>query len=180
MSSSRANTLTSRTCHARSWQTLTWHCARWLFAALRYPRCQRTNFGRENFHPHNILISVLGAALLWVGWMGFNGYASLLPFLCALRWALECASACKVGVGCSLLHDRPTDAAGAGSGTAGSAGVRAAIACLNTQISAATGSLSWMTTEWFIRKRPSVLGIISGALAVPAPAPPPTASFPPA
>ena len=37
---------------------------------------QRTNFGRENFHPHNILISVLGAALLWVGWMGFNGYVS--------------------------------------------------------------------------------------------------------
>jgi len=36
---------------------------------------------------------------------------------------------------------------------------------LNTQISAATGSLSWMCTEWFIRKRPSVLGIISGALA---------------
>jgi hypothetical protein len=34
---------------------------------------QRVNYGRENFHPHNILISVLGAALLWVGWMGFNG-----------------------------------------------------------------------------------------------------------
>ncbi len=35
---------------------------------------QRINFGRESFHPHNILISVLGAALLWVGWMGFNGF----------------------------------------------------------------------------------------------------------
>jgi len=53
-----------------------------------------------------------------------------------------------------------------GSGMAGSAGAQAALACLNTQISAATGSLSWMTTEWLIRKRPSVLGIISGALAV--------------
>jgi len=84
---------------------------------------KRANFGRESFHPHNILISVLGAALLWVGWMGFNG------------------------------------------GTAGSAGWQAALACLNSQIAAATGSLSWMTTEWLIRKRPSVLGIISGALA---------------
>ncbi len=34
------------------------------------------------------------------------------------------------------------------------------------QIAAATGSLSWMSTEWIIRKRPSVLGIVSGALAV--------------
>lgn len=39
------------------------------------------------------------------------------------------------------------------------------MACLNTQVSAAAGSLSWMTTEWCMRKRPSVLGIISGALA---------------
>ena len=27
---------------------------------------KRHNFGRQHFHPHNILISVLGAALLWV------------------------------------------------------------------------------------------------------------------
>jgi len=53
-----------------------------------------------------------------------------------------------------------------GRGMAGRAGAQAALACLNSQISAATGSLSWMTTEWLIRKRPSVLGIISGALAV--------------
>jgi len=43
--------------------------------------CQRTNFGRENFHPHNILISVLGAALLWVGWLGFNGCLALSLFV---------------------------------------------------------------------------------------------------
>jgi len=67
-------------------------------------------------------------------------------------------------------HTSAYDASGAlRRGGTGSAGPRAAMACLNTQISAATGSLSWMCTEWFIRKRPSVLGIISGALAVPFP-----------
>ena len=32
----------------------------------------RTGFGKEHFSPHNILVSVLGASLLWVGWFGFN------------------------------------------------------------------------------------------------------------
>ncbi|EKX41026.1 ammonium transporter [Guillardia theta CCMP2712] len=34
---------------------------------------KRTGYGREQFQPHNILISVLGASLMWVGWFGFNG-----------------------------------------------------------------------------------------------------------
>jgi Amt family ammonium transporter len=28
----------------------------------------RKGFGKENFEPHNILLTVVGASMLWVGW----------------------------------------------------------------------------------------------------------------
>jgi Amt family ammonium transporter len=33
---------------------------------------RRRGFGREPMVPHNLLITVLGAGLLWAGWFGFN------------------------------------------------------------------------------------------------------------
>ena len=33
---------------------------------------KRIGFGIENMAPHNLVYSVIGASLLWVGWFGFN------------------------------------------------------------------------------------------------------------
>ena len=33
---------------------------------------KRQGFGAENMAPHNLVYSVIGASLLWVGWFGFN------------------------------------------------------------------------------------------------------------
>lgn len=54
---------------------------------------------------------------------------------------------------------------GFNAGSACSAGTRASYALLATQISTATAALSWMAVEWFVRKKPSVLGMVSGAVA---------------
>ena len=54
---------------------------------------------------------------------------------------------------------------GFNAGSAGAANKVAAIAMLNTQIATAAGALCWMIVEWCISKKPSVLGIISGAVA---------------
>ena len=84
---------------------------------------KRSGYGSENMAPHNLVYSLIGASLLWVGWFGFNAGSAL--------------------------------AAGTGAG----------MAMLVTQIATVAASLAWMATEWFISKRPSVLGMISGAVA---------------
>jgi Amt family ammonium transporter len=84
---------------------------------------KRKGFGLENMAPHNLVLSVIGASLLWVGWFGFN--------------------------------------AGSASAASGSAGMAMAV----TQFATAAAALSWMFAEWMTRGKPSVLGIISGAVA---------------
>jgi len=84
---------------------------------------KRRGFGTENMAPHNLVLSVIGASLLWVGWFGFN--------------------------------------AGSAAAANGSAGMAMAV----TQFATAAAALTWMCAEWMTRGKPSVLGIISGAVA---------------
>ena len=39
---------------------------------------KRKGFGHEDMRPHNLTYTVLGAAMLWVGWFGFNAGSELL------------------------------------------------------------------------------------------------------
>ena len=54
---------------------------------------------------------------------------------------------------------------GFNGGSALSAGPRACMAILVTHLAACAGALTWMAIEWRGRGKPSVLGIISGAVA---------------
>ena len=84
---------------------------------------RRRGYGVQHLAPANLSLAMIGACLLWFGWMGFNG----------------------------------------GSGLA--ADGRAVMAILVTQIAAAAGALAWMAVEWKTRGKPSLLGLISGAVA---------------
>ena len=84
---------------------------------------KRKGFGTTNMAPHNLVLTFIGAGLLWVGWFGFN------------------------------------------AGSAVAANGLAGVAMLNTQIATAAAALAWMFAEWLVVKKPSVLGILSGAVA---------------
>jgi Amt family ammonium transporter len=84
---------------------------------------KRVGYGREVMAPHNLVLSLIGAAMLWVGWFGFN------------------------------------------AGSALAADGRAGFAMMTTQIATAFAAFGWMFAEWIAKGKPSVLGIISGAVA---------------
>src|SRR2546423_3485087 len=54
---------------------------------------------------------------------------------------------------------------GFNGGSALGAGSRASMAIVATHLAACAGALTWMLLEWKDRNKPSVLGIISGAVA---------------
>ena len=54
---------------------------------------------------------------------------------------------------------------GFNAGSAGAADGRAGMAMAVTQIAAAAAALAWMFAEWILRDKPSVLGVVSGAVA---------------
>jgi Amt family ammonium transporter len=54
---------------------------------------------------------------------------------------------------------------GFAGGSALGANTRAAFAITATHLAASAGALSWMVLEWWTRRKPSVLGLITGAVA---------------
>ncbi len=84
---------------------------------------KRVGFGKEAMAPHNLTLTLIGGAMLWVGWFGFN------------------------------------------AGSALAADGRAGFAMLATQVATAMAALGWMFAEWITKGKPSVLGIVSGAVA---------------
>ncbi|MEO6379392.1 MAG: ammonium transporter, partial [Caulobacteraceae bacterium] len=54
---------------------------------------------------------------------------------------------------------------GLNAGSAVGAGNLAGLAMANTQIATGVAAVTWMTVEWFDRKKPGLLGLASGAIA---------------
>jgi len=92
-----------------------------LVAALVVGR--RKGFGQYSLTPHNIPLVVLGTALLWFGWFGFN------------------------------------------AGSALAANETAVLAFVTTNAAAATATLTWLLLDWVFKGTPSLVGVLTGAVA---------------
>jgi Amt family ammonium transporter len=84
---------------------------------------KRAGYNKVAMKPFSIILTAVGAALLWFGWYGFNG------------------------------------------GSAFGANAIAGLAVLTTTIATAAGAVTWMLIEWFVYKKPTLLGIASGIIA---------------
>jgi Amt family ammonium transporter len=84
---------------------------------------KRLGYEKSISPPHNLPFAVLGAALLWFGWFGFNAGSAL-----------------------------------GANGLAGSA-------FMVTHVAAAMAGLTWAVLDWIVNGRPTVLGVITGAVA---------------
>jgi len=92
-----------------------------LAVALLIGKRVELNAGSE-IRPHDITMTIFGAAFLWFGWFGFN------------------------------------------AGSALGANGLAAQAFVVTNTAAAAAALSWMAVSWIHNKKPSSMGIVTGAV----------------
>ena len=84
---------------------------------------KRAGYPRVTPPPHNMTYTLMGAALLWFGWFGFN------------------------------------------AGSALAANELAVSAFINTNTAAAMAAISWVVIDWFVTRKPTVLGAATGAVA---------------
>lgn len=84
---------------------------------------KRAGYPKVATKPASVMLTALGAALLWFGWYGFNG------------------------------------------GSAFGANSIAGLAFLTTTLATAIAAITWMLAEWAIYKKPTLLGLASGAVA---------------
>jgi ammonium transporter, Amt family len=84
---------------------------------------KRLGYPKTTMQPNNMVMTMMGAGLLWVGWFGFN------------------------------------------AGSTVQSGLDTARALTMTQVSAASGALTWITIEALIFRKATSLGFASGILA---------------
>jgi Amt family ammonium transporter len=84
---------------------------------------KRNGYGSTHMAPHNLVLTMIGGALLWFGWFGFNAGSNL------------------------------------------EANGYAVLAFGNTLFATAVAALAWLLAEWILKGKPSLLGIVSGAVA---------------
>ncbi len=84
---------------------------------------KRVGYGKTSMAPHNLVMSMIGASMLWFGWFGFNAGSNL------------------------------------------EANGYAVLAFANTLFATAVAGITWFFAEWIFKGKPSLLGILSGAVA---------------
>ena len=84
---------------------------------------KRAGYPSIAMKPVSVILTAVGAALLWFGWYGFNG------------------------------------------GSAFGANEIAGLAYMTTTISASIAAITWILLEWFVYKKPTLLGAATGIIA---------------
>ncbi len=111
---------------------------------------RRYGFGKVAMRPHNVPLVVIGAGLLWFGWIGFNAGSELAPDLTAARVWVTTTAAASAAIAGWLIVEKIRD------GHATTVGAASGVVAGLVAITPACGAVSPVGAL--------VLGLVAGAV----------------
>jgi Amt family ammonium transporter len=123
---------------------------------------KRTGYGTEPMEPHNVTMNVLGTALLWFGWFGFNAGSSLgangLAAMAFVNTHIAAAMAALAWMTASWVrHKRPSVLGASAGAVAGLVGITPAAGFVTPMSSLIIGFLAgigcFLVVEMVVRGR---------------------------
>lgn len=120
----------------------------------------RRDYGRQAFLPHNVPMMLTGAAVLWFGWVGFNGGSALtvenVAVQATVNTILAPMAAMATWMGIDLLRSGRATAVGAGTAiVVGLVAITPACGFVSPRAALAIGALTAIPCYFAILKRPS-------------------------
>ncbi|MEO4001040.1 ammonium transporter [Mesorhizobium sp. CAU 1732] len=116
---------------------------------------KRTGYGKDNMAPHSMTLTLVGAAILWVGWFGFNAGSNLEAnggaALAMINTFTATAGAIIAWVVIEGLARRKASMLGAASGViAGLVAVTPAAGLVGPMGAIALGAIASAVCYWFV------------------------------
>ncbi|EIL90727.1 ammonium transporter [Rhodanobacter spathiphylli] len=113
----------------------------------------RLGFGREPMKPHNVSFTMIGAALLWVGWFGFNAGSNLESnagaALAFINTLLAAAAAVLAWLAVeAILRGHASMVGGASGAVAGLVGITPACGTVGPMGAIVIGALASVCCVW--------------------------------
>ena len=114
---------------------------------------KRVGYGRENLAPHNVVLTVIGASFLWVGWFGFNGGSAVAAdgaagMAMAVTQIATAAAALAWMLAEWLTHQKPSVLGIASGAVAGLVAITPASGFVGPGGALATGLIAGVVCFW--------------------------------
>jgi Amt family ammonium transporter len=124
---------------------------------------KRIGYGKESLAPHSLTLTMVGAAMLWVGWFGFNAGSNLeatgVAALAFINTLLATAAACLSWITGEALSKGKASMLGAASGAvAGLVAITPACGFVGPMGSIVIGLLAGLVCLWGVNGLKRLLG----------------------
>jgi Amt family ammonium transporter len=124
---------------------------------------KRVGYGKESMAPHNLPLTMVGAALLWVGWFGFNagsaleaGNSAVLAFM--NTFSATAAAVLAWCVGESLMRGKASMLGAASGAVAGLVAITPAAGNVGLMAALIIGAVAGFACLWGVNGLKRMLG----------------------
>lgn len=124
---------------------------------------KRIGFGKESMMPHSVVMTMIGASLLWVGWFGFNAGSNLeangTTAMVFLNTMLATGAATLAWVGAEwIMRGKPSMLGGASGAVAGLVAITPACGWAGPMGSIVLGMVAGVACFWSVTTLKRALG----------------------